>query len=127
MFTGIVEIEQGRVVEHAPPQLVLGRRAVAAASRSATRSGRRLLPHGRSRSTAACSRSTPCRRRSGAHPRRPRAGSTVNLEPALRAGDRMGGHIVQGHVDGVGELVAAAPRATAVSSTFRAPEPCCAT
>jgi riboflavin synthase len=29
-------------------------------------------------------------------------GSRVNLEPALRAGDAMGGHYVQGHVDGVG-------------------------
>ena len=32
------------------------------------------------------------------------AGDAVNLEPALRAGDRLGGHIVQGHVDGVGEV-----------------------
>ncbi len=32
------------------------------------------------------------------------AGSSVNLEPALRAGEAMGGHIVQGHVDGVGTV-----------------------
>ena len=31
-------------------------------------------------------------------------GRRVNLERALRAGDRLGGHIVQGHVDGVGEV-----------------------
>jgi riboflavin synthase len=31
-------------------------------------------------------------------------GDRVNLEPALRAGDRLGGHIVQGHVDAVGEV-----------------------
>jgi riboflavin synthase len=31
-------------------------------------------------------------------------GSRVNLERSLRAGDRLGGHIVQGHVDGVGQL-----------------------
>jgi riboflavin synthase len=31
-------------------------------------------------------------------------GERVNLELALRVGDRLGGHIVQGHVDGVGEL-----------------------
>ena len=31
-------------------------------------------------------------------------GSKVNLERALRAGDRMGGHIVQGHVDGAGTV-----------------------
>src|SRR5437867_9635777 len=29
-------------------------------------------------------------------------GSSVNLEPALRAGEALGGHYVQGHVDGVG-------------------------
>jgi riboflavin synthase len=34
-----------------------------------------------------------------------RKGDPVNLELALRAGDRLGGHIVQGHVDGVGEVV----------------------
>ena len=33
------------------------------------------------------------------------AGSRVNLELAMRAGDRLGGHIVQGHVDGVGEVL----------------------
>ena len=32
------------------------------------------------------------------------AGTRVNLERALRAGDRMGGHLVQGHVDGVGTV-----------------------
>src|SRR6185437_11130750 len=32
------------------------------------------------------------------------AGDEVNVEPALRAGEPLGGHIVQGHVDGVGSL-----------------------
>ncbi|AGF72545.1 riboflavin synthase [Corynebacterium halotolerans] len=32
-------------------------------------------------------------------------GSRVNLERALAAGDRLGGHIMQGHVDGVGQLL----------------------
>ncbi len=31
-------------------------------------------------------------------------GDRVNVEPSLRAGDPLGGHIVQGHVDGVGSL-----------------------
>ncbi len=31
-------------------------------------------------------------------------GDSVNLEPALRAGEPLGGHIVQGHVDGVGRV-----------------------
>ncbi len=36
------------------------------------------------------------------------AGARVNLELAMKASDRFGGHIVQGHVDGVGEVVAVA-------------------
>jgi riboflavin synthase len=41
------------------------------------------------------------------------AGTSVNLERSLRATDRLGGHIVQGHVDGVGRVRAAARRADA--------------
>lgn len=42
-----------------------------------------------------------------------RAGDKVNLEPSLRAGDGLEGHLVQGHVDGVGRVsaVRAAPDA----------------
>jgi riboflavin synthase len=36
------------------------------------------------------------------------AGAGVNLELAMQAADRLGGHIVQGHVDGVGEVVSVA-------------------
>jgi riboflavin synthase len=36
-------------------------------------------------------------------------GDRVNLERPVRASDRLGGHVVQGHVDGVGTVVAAAP------------------
>jgi riboflavin synthase len=36
-----------------------------------------------------------------------REGDRVNLELALRAGDRLGGHFVQGHVDGTGEVTEA--------------------
>jgi riboflavin synthase len=36
-------------------------------------------------------------------------GAVVNVEPALRAGDPLGGHIVQGHVDGVGRVRSSAP------------------
>ena len=38
-----------------------------------------------------------------------KAGSRVNVERALAAGQRMGGHIVQGHVDGVAEVVSRTP------------------
>jgi riboflavin synthase len=37
------------------------------------------------------------------------AGDPVNLERAVRAHDRLGGHLVQGHVDGVGEVVQPVP------------------
>ena len=37
-------------------------------------------------------------------------GSKLNLERAMALGDRLGGHIVQGHVDGVGEIIAAEQR-----------------
>ncbi len=36
-------------------------------------------------------------------------GSRVNLEPALRAGDPLGGHYVQGHVDGLGTVRSVEP------------------
>jgi riboflavin synthase len=39
------------------------------------------------------------------------SGSPVNLEPALRADARLGGHLVQGHVDGVGSIAARTPGA----------------
>jgi riboflavin synthase len=36
-------------------------------------------------------------------------GTKVNLEPALRIGDELGGHIVSGHVDGTGKIVSIRP------------------
>ena len=38
-----------------------------------------------------------------------REGTAVNLERAMRLGDRLGGHLVQGHVDAVGEVRASVP------------------
>ena len=37
------------------------------------------------------------------------AGDAVNLEPALRVGDPLGGHVMQGHVDGVGSVRSVEP------------------
>lgn len=48
------------------------------------------------------------------------AGSPVNLELALRADARLGGHIMQGHVDGVGEVRAVAPEGFARIVTIAA-------
>ena len=49
-------------------------------------------------------------------------GSPVNLERAMAAGGRFGGHIVQGHVDGVGEVFGVRPEGEAEIWEFRAPE-----
>ena len=48
-------------------------------------------------------------------------GGRVNLELALRAGDRLGGHFVQGHVDGVGEVVSVEPEGASRVVRFAAP------
>jgi riboflavin synthase len=50
------------------------------------------------------------------------AGSPVNLERAMSAGSRFGGHIVQGHVDGVGEALCIRHEGDAEIWEFRAPE-----
>lgn len=49
------------------------------------------------------------------------AGRLVNLERALRAGDRLGGHLVQGHVDGVGTVESVRQRDDARLLTIRMP------
>lgn len=46
----------------------------------------------------------------------------VNLERALRMSDRLGGHIVTGHIDGVGEIAARQPAGNSTLYTVRAPE-----
>ncbi len=51
-----------------------------------------------------------------------RVGGRVNLERSLRAGDRMGGHIVSGHVDGVGKVKSKKKRGTSVEFRFAAPD-----
>jgi riboflavin synthase len=49
-------------------------------------------------------------------------GSAVNLEPALRAGEPLGGHYVQGHVDGVGRVRSLEPEGDGVRLTIAAPD-----
>ena len=48
-------------------------------------------------------------------------GDAVNVEPALRAGEPLGGHIVQGHVDGVGTVRAVEPEGDGDRVAFEAP------
>lgn len=51
-----------------------------------------------------------------------RVGNEVNLEKALALSDRLGGHLVTGHVDGIGEVVKFAPVAESFELVVRAPE-----
>jgi len=52
-----------------------------------------------------------------------RAGSRVNLEPSLRAGDALGGHWVSGHVDGVADVLATERDARSLQVHIEAPRP----
>jgi len=47
-----------------------------------------------------------------------KAGDPVNLEKALRLADRLGGHLVSGHVDGTGKVVSVVPDGRSLRWTF---------
>jgi riboflavin synthase len=51
-----------------------------------------------------------------------KSGARVNLEPSLRAGDPLGGHLVSGHVDAVGTLATLAEEARSRRLQFELPE-----
>lgn len=53
-----------------------------------------------------------------------RPGLTVNLEQALAAGDRIGGHLVTGHVDGVGRVLKVTRTAGSIRHDILAPADC---
>jgi riboflavin synthase len=48
-------------------------------------------------------------------------GDAVNLEPALRVGDALGGHLVSGHVDGIGTVIARSEDARSIRMRFEVP------
>ena len=48
-------------------------------------------------------------------------GTPINLERSLRLGDELGGHIVLGHVDGVGSLASVAPEGDSLRFRFEVP------
>jgi riboflavin synthase len=50
------------------------------------------------------------------------SGSAVNLERSLRLGDRLSGHLVFGHVDGVGTLASSTPDGDSLLCRFAVPE-----
>lgn len=50
------------------------------------------------------------------------SGDRVNLEPSLRVGDPLGGHVVQGHVDGVGRIRSITPQEDSLRVWIDAPD-----
>ena len=50
------------------------------------------------------------------------AGTRVNLERSLKVGEEIGGHIVSGHVDGVGDVVSVTPEGDSIRFKIRAPK-----
>jgi riboflavin synthase len=119
VFTGIV-LEQGMVVE-APPRLVLAAAGIAADAGlgdSVAVDGCCLTVTGIDGDRLSFDAVPETLRRSTLGMLAP--GTHVNLEPALRAGDRMGGHLVQGHVDAVGRLESAVEEGGAANMRFAA-------
>ena len=49
-------------------------------------------------------------------------GSRINLELSLKLGDELGGHLVHGHVDGVGKVVSTTPEGGSVRFVFEVPD-----
>jgi len=133
MFTGLV-VERGRVAEAPPPSGRGGRRLVIAHGRALAErlevgaslavSGVCLTVIERSAdggggawSAVELSPETLSRTTLGDLA----AGAEVNLEPALRLGDPLGGHWVQGHADGVGAVVERAEAGAHRALTIAAP------
>jgi riboflavin synthase len=125
MFTGIIE-EVGRVVSVVPASGGARLRVSATRVVEGTREGDSIATDGvcltavrlaRDAFEADCSGETLRRTTVGSW----RAGTRVNLERALAFGDRLGGHLVQGHVEGVGALVERRPEGESVAMRFSYP------
>jgi riboflavin synthase len=101
MFTGIVR-ERGRVASFDGSRLVVAAGTEAGIGDSVAIAGVCLTVAERGEGTLAFDVVGETIERTSLGRLAP--GDEVNVEPALRAGEPMGGHIVQGHVDGVGSL-----------------------
>ena len=51
-----------------------------------------------------------------------KAGTRINLERALKMGEELGGHMVSGHVDGLGEIISITPEGDSKRFRFKAPD-----
>ena len=121
MFAGIVE-EVGRVVEARPDRLVIQ----AGAAAEGVKVGDSVNVNGAcltavhvvdNRFTVDVSPETLRRTNLGAL----KPGDPVDLERALAVSDRIGGHIVQGHVEATGEVISVEPDADSLVVRFQAP------
>jgi riboflavin synthase alpha subunit len=125
MFTGLVR-EVGRV-RHAVPRSGMTRLEVAAAATAAlSQVGDSVAIDGICLTVTSVAGdrlrfdvSQETRRLTTAGDWRP--GQSVHVEPALRASDPLGGHLVLGHVDGVGQVVWVARRSGTLAVTVAAP------
>ncbi len=121
MFTGIVE-ELGEVVEATPARMVIR----ANVTLEDTRVGDSIAVNGACLTvvhlhgnTFAVDIAPETLRRTNLGDATP--GASVNLERAMALGERMGGHMVQGHVEATGRLLLAEPEGQAVIMEFQAP------
>jgi len=114
MFTGLVR-EVGTVVSYEEGRLVVRCRTEAALGDSVGLNGVCLTVVGAGAATLTFD--VVPETRSRAKPFR----GQVNVEPALRAGEPLGGHYVQGHVDGVGTVRSVTAEGGGVRLTIEAP------
>lgn len=120
MFTGIIE-EVGRVISATPGRLVIGAGEVLSGSKkgdSMAVNGVCLTITEIEGETFAVDvmQETLARTNLG----QLRRGDAVNLERPLALGGRLGGHLVEGHVDGTGRLISLTPDTGAVLARFEA-------
>ena len=122
MFTGIVE-EVGRVSSLTDYRLVLNAEKVLSDAKigdSISVNGACLTVVELDASSFSVDLAPETLRRTSLGQTEP--GSAVNLERALSASDRMGGHIVQGHVDAAGSVTGLTPEADCYIMEIEAPE-----
>ena len=121
MFTGIVE-ELGEVMEASPVRMVIKAKVTLEGTRvgdSIAVNGTCLTIVDLRANTFAVDKAPETLRRTNLGDAMP--GARVNLERAMALGERMGGHMVQGHVEATGTLRSMEPEGQAVLMEFLAP------
>jgi len=121
MFTGIIE-EVGKVLTAAPGKLIISARLIlegTVAGDSIAVNGACLTVTGMTSDSFTVDVMEETRRRTNIG--KLTAGDKVNLERAMQLGGRLGGHLVQGHVDGTGKALSLSTEKDAVLLKIGAP------